>query len=151
MDYGGFMKSSWMPLITAAMLPAFTLALLSGCGNFRAAFLSYPAGEEKPLEKEYRDGVYEGTGQGYRGPVLVRLRLKAGEIVELEILDHQDDMFAGGPAMEELAELVLEYNTAGLDGISGATESSAGFLAAVEDALTQARGNEPPRPTAPPR
>jgi uncharacterized protein with FMN-binding domain len=70
--------------------------------------------------------------------VLVLLYLKTGEITEIEIF-HQDDVFVGSPAMEELAELVLEYNTAGLDGISGATESSAGFLAAVEDALSRAR------------
>jgi uncharacterized protein with FMN-binding domain len=69
----------------------------------------------------------------------VRLCLRAGEIAEVEILDHQDDPFTGGPAMEELAELVLEYNAADLDGISGATESSAGFLEAVEDALGKAR------------
>jgi uncharacterized protein with FMN-binding domain len=44
--------------------------------------------------------------------------------------------------MEELLELVLEYQSTGLDGISGATESSAGFLAAVEDALSRARPNQ---------
>jgi uncharacterized protein with FMN-binding domain len=41
-------------------------------------------------------------------------------------------------AMGELLELVLDYQSTGLDAISGATESSAGFLAAVDDALRKA-------------
>jgi uncharacterized protein with FMN-binding domain len=131
------MKLLW--ILSAAPVLLFALAPLGGCGNFRPELLSPPAGADGPPGKEYRDGVYEGTGRGYRGPILIRLLLKAGEIAEIEILDHGDDVFTGGPAMEELAEMVLEYNTADLDGISGATESSAGFLAAVEDALSKAR------------
>jgi uncharacterized protein with FMN-binding domain len=130
--------------------PALALASLAGCKHFRPGLWTDPAGEAGPSGAEYRDGVYEGSGQGYRGPVLVRLHLRAGEITALEILDHADDMFTGGPAMEELAELVLEYHTANLDGISGATESSAGFLEAVEDALRQARQEAPPAEESPP-
>jgi fumarate reductase flavoprotein subunit len=100
--------------------------------------VSPSAGEEGPPGGDYRDGIYEGTGRGYRGKILARVYLNGGEITEIEFF-HNDDVSVGGSAMEELAELVLEYNTAGLDGISGATESSAGFLAAVEDALSQAR------------
>jgi uncharacterized protein with FMN-binding domain len=131
------MKRSW--ILSAATALFLLLVSLGGCGNFKPGLLSLPAGDSGPLGAEYRDGVYEGTGRGYRGPVLVRLRVQAGEIAEIEILDHGDDVFTGGLAMEELAEMALEYNTADLDGISGATESSAGFLAAVEDALSQAR------------
>ncbi|MDR0623318.1 MAG: FMN-binding protein [Treponema sp.] len=128
------MKRSWILFAAVVLSPA----LFGGCGIFRPGMASPPAGKGEAPGAEYRDGVYEGKGQGYRGPVLVLLYLKTGEITEIEIF-HQDDVFVGSPAMEELAELVLEYNTAGLDGISGATESSAGFLAAVEDALSRAR------------
>jgi fumarate reductase flavoprotein subunit len=129
------MKTSRRIFVPVAVL-VFLLAALPGCGTGDGS--SRSTGEEAPAG-EYQDGVYEGSGQGWRGPVLVRLRLEAGEIAESEILEHQDDAFVGGSAMEELAELVLEYNAVDLDAVSGATESSAGFLAAVEDALAQAR------------
>jgi uncharacterized protein with FMN-binding domain len=88
-----------------------------------------------------RNGLYEGAALGWRGPVRVLLRLEDGRITEIEIIDHGDDQFIGGAAMEELLELVLAYNTTDLDAVSGATESSEGFLAAVEDALAREAGN----------
>jgi uncharacterized protein with FMN-binding domain len=122
----------------ASVLVLF-LAVPAGCGTTRAENSPAPSGEERPAG-EYRDGEYEGSGQGLRGPVLIRLRIESGVITGLEITRHEDDEFTGGPAMEGLAELVLEYNGPdGVDAVSGATESSAGFLAAVEDALAKAR------------
>jgi uncharacterized protein with FMN-binding domain len=38
----------------------------------------------------------------------------------------------------------LDYQSADLDAVSGATLSSAGFLAAVEDALDRSAGREAP-------
>lgn len=113
------------------------LAVLAGCGTSGRG--TSPSGEAGPAA-EYRDGEYEGSGQGLRGPVVIRLRIEAGIITDLAIVRHEDDEYSGGPAMESLAELVLEYNgTDGVDAVSGATESSAGFLAAVEEALANAR------------
>jgi fumarate reductase flavoprotein subunit len=87
----------------------------------------------------YQDGIWEGSGRGYRGEIRVQVRLAAALIQGIEVSAHHEDPFIGGEAMEELLELVLEYQTTGLDGISGATESSTGFLEAVEDALKRAR------------
>ena len=81
------------------------------------------------------DGVYEGKGQGYRGPIWVQVRMAAGSIMEIDIVDSEEDRFVGGQAMEELLDLVIEYNTTDIDVISGATESSKGFLEAVENAI----------------
>jgi fumarate reductase flavoprotein subunit len=104
--------------------------VLSGCAGGR-----YIAGN-------YQNGSWEGGGQGYRGTIRVRVRAGASLIQGIEILSHNEDPSIGGAAMEELLELVLEYQTTDVDGISGATESSAGFLAAVEDALNGARYNQ---------
>jgi uncharacterized protein with FMN-binding domain len=86
----------------------------------------------------YRDGVYQGAGEGYRGTVLVELRIEDGAMAEIGIVEHEDDEYIGGAAMEELLDMVLTYNTTDLDAISGATESCAGFLAALEAALAAA-------------
>ncbi|MDR1239461.1 MAG: FMN-binding protein [Treponema sp.] len=107
------------------------LVVLAGCGTSGTGFSGTGV---------YRDGEYEGTGQGLRGPIVIRLRIEAGIIAGLEVVRHEEDRFTGGPAMESLAEQVLENNGSdGIDAVSGATESSAGFLAAVEKALAKAR------------
>ena len=83
----------------------------------------------------YQPGIYEGTGRGYRGAIKVQVHLSEGGIEDIEILEHQEDIFAAA-AMEELLELALEMNSPDLDAISGATVSSTGFLSALEAALT---------------
>ena len=105
------------------------------------------AGMEKKAEKraislsdtELADGVYEGSARGYRGVISVRLRIEQGSMAEIDIVDSPDDRFVGAAAMEELLELALIYNTVDLDAVSGATESCQGFLAALANALEQAR------------
>ena len=87
----------------------------------------------------YKPGIYEGSGRGYRGSVIVQLQLAPGGIEGIEIISHSESVYPGEAAMEELLELVLEYGSADLDAVSGATYSSRGFLEAVEDALQQAR------------
>jgi fumarate reductase flavoprotein subunit len=61
--------------------------------------------------------------------------MEAGSIAEISVIDSGEDPFVGGAAIDELLETVLTHNTTDLDAVSGATESSEGFLAAVENAI----------------
>ena len=79
--------------------------------------------------------IYKGTGQGFRGPVTVQVQMNGDDIMGISIIDSMEDPFVGEAAMEELLDLVVLYNTTDIDAISGATESSRGFLEAVEDAI----------------
>jgi len=89
-------------------------------------------------EAGYTPGTYEGTGQGYRGPIHVEVEVSSAGIEDITIAGHSEGTYPGGAAMEELLEAVLETGSTELDAISGATFSSAGFLEAVEDALGKA-------------
>jgi uncharacterized protein with FMN-binding domain len=111
---GGFMKNS--------LFFVLVLAFLGGC-----ALLGYKGQEG--------GDVHEGRGMGYRGPITVQVRLNGGSITEIIIVESEEDRFVGGAAMEELADLVILYNSTDLDAVSGATESSKGFLEAVENAI----------------
>jgi uncharacterized protein with FMN-binding domain len=125
------------------LLVFVVLGLLSGCaafknrtqtpGRFAEAF------RESLSAGDYRDGIWEGTAPGYRGSIRVRVSIAGAQIQGIEIEDHREDPSVGGAAMEELLDLVLEYNSVDLDAVSGATESGAGFLAAVENALHNAQ------------
>jgi uncharacterized protein with FMN-binding domain len=63
-----------------------------------------------------------------------------GLIRDIEIVEHREDPALGGEAMAELLEQVLIYGPAETDVVSGATESSRGFLNALEDALRRGSG-----------
>jgi uncharacterized protein with FMN-binding domain len=123
-------KSLFARFLSAAAGLLIVSILSAACAGFNA-----PGRTGQNRRMRSADGVYEGTARGRRGPIRVRVRLEAGSIVEIDIADSSEDQFVGGAAMEELLELVLTYNTTDLDAVSGATESSDGFLAAVENAI----------------
>jgi fumarate reductase flavoprotein subunit len=89
-------------------------------------------------EVGYTPGTYEGTGNGYRGPIHVEVEVSNAGIEDITITGHSEVAYPGGAAMEELLELILETGSTDLDAVSGASFSSAGFLEAVEDALGKA-------------
>jgi fumarate reductase flavoprotein subunit len=119
--------AAWFFMLAAAVLPG-------GCAGG-----GYSAGVSGGSSAAYVPGEYRGYGNAFRGPVQVLVETGPYSILRVEIVDHADDELTGGAAMEELAELVLEWNSAELDAVAGATESSEGFLEALEDALDQAR------------
>jgi len=108
-------------LVLASAVTALS-GLLWGCG-----------GTEKAIRGE--TAVSEGIGQGYRGPILVQVEAEDGLIVDLKVLEDGEDPFVGGEALDRMVEEVLETGSTDVDVVSGATETSRGFLEAVEDAL----------------
>ena len=111
-----------MKIILFSILALFFV--ISGC-------LTWPGGGEE-------GEILEGTGMGYRGPIHVRLRVNGETITEIDV-DSMEDRFVGGAAIEELIDLVIEYNSTDVDAVSGATETSKGFLSAVENAIISGR------------
>lgn len=130
----------WRSPVLAGILLAVGLAGCTGLGSgglvgfFRGNGM---AGRTGGSPTNCRDGVWEGIGRGYRGNILVRVTVANGLIRDIEIAEHGEDPAVGGEAMAELLEQCLTYGPAEPDVVSGATESSQGFLAAVEDALHQ--------------
>ena len=81
--------------------------------------------------------VCEGAAMGYRGMIHVRVGMEEGNITEITVVESCEDEAIGGAAIEELTDLVLMYNTTDIDAVSGATETSRGFLEAIENAIMQ--------------
>lgn len=100
----------------------------------------------------YPDGVYVGSGEGYRGEVTIAVSLKEGTIDNIMVM-HTDDDASYFKRAETLLKQVLQQQTTDLDAISGATFSSEGILDAITDALEQAKqagsGSQTTMTTAP--
>jgi uncharacterized protein with FMN-binding domain len=64
----------------------------------------------------------------------VRVTVKSGEIVGIEILEHRNER--GAPA-ERITDEIIDHKTIGVDAVTGATNSSKVIKMAVYDALKE--------------
>ena len=91
--------------------------------------------------KDLKDGVYTGSGQGFNGPIRVRVTISKGSITNVEILSHSDDNPYFGRARAVISKILGKPNKS-VDTVSGATYSSRGILDAVRNALSKAGGSK---------
>ena len=84
-----------------------------------------------------KDGKYYGEGMGNNGTVEVEVTIKEGKITDIEFIKFIDDkeFFDVETDGQQMISKVIEAQSYDVDGISGATYSSNGFLDAVKDAL----------------
>ncbi|MDR0495265.1 MAG: FMN-binding protein [Treponema sp.] len=116
-----------MLLSTAAGFVLTAVLSLGGCISLK--------NETAANTGELSSTETDGSAMGYRGMIHVRVGMDKGAITDITVIESQEDRAVGGEAIEELADLVLMYNTTELDAVSGATETSKGFLEAVENAI----------------
>ena len=84
-----------------------------------------------------KDGVYTGTGQGFNGPISVRVTVSGGNVVNVEILSYSDDAPYFNRAKAVISKMIGKQGSS-VDTVSGATYSSRGIIDAVRDALSKA-------------
>lgn len=95
------------------------------------------AGEAK--EALYKDGVFEGVGEGLQGDIKVSVTVANGKISKVEVMEHQESPGVSDPAIEKIPAAILEKQSAEVDTVSGVTYTSDGIKEAVEKALSQAK------------
>ncbi|MDR2803146.1 MAG: FMN-binding protein [Treponema sp.] len=87
----------------------------------------------------YEPGLWEGSGEGYNGTILLTVETDSASIIDINILEQHEDEMIGGEAIANLKGFILETSSTDIDAVSGATQSSEGFLKAVNDAMAKAR------------
>lgn len=85
----------------------------------------------------YKDGTYEGTGQGFRGTIKVQISIKDSKITKIQVLSKTDDEPYFTNALGVISSIIAKQNI-NVDVVSGATYSSKGIVKAVENALKKA-------------
>ena len=83
----------------------------------------------------YADGMYTGSGNGFRGVISAQVTVEGGRITDVTILSSSDDRDFFQRAQNGVIPAVLQAQSVNVSAVSGATYSSLGILEAVADAL----------------
>lgn len=83
-------------------------------------------------------GTYEFTYRGYCSNVTVATTVSETAIEQVEVVSNDETVGIGSYAIERIPAAIVENQTAGVDGVSGATATSNAILSAVRDALNAA-------------
>lgn len=105
--------------------------------------LSSSDGEEQTVVAKgdfaLNDGYYEGTGNGFAGPVKLFIEIKDKSIIGIYIVKTSDDAGFFNRAKEGVTASILEKQSTDVDTVSGATYSSRGIIEAVSNAIEAAK------------
>ena len=108
-----------------SFLMLLTLLVMTGCG-----------GKEQATETKFK-----GTGEGYLGDITVEVEIAGNTIKNIDILEHTDTPEIAEVAFDTLTQDIIARQTLDIDGMSGATYSSAGFIDAVAMAVDESEAN----------
>lgn len=92
----------------------------------------------------YKDGTYTGEAPGFDAdnPIKAEVTVTDGKISNVDILEHGesvDKVPETQEALDTLPGIIVEKNSTDVDGIAGATATSNGIKAAVNNALEEAK------------
>lgn len=137
------MKKTW--LMGISLVLAFSLTACAKDGESKASEAE-KSGETSGVsenvgnaEVTFTPGKYIGKGTGYNGPMEVEVTFDEKKITDIKVTAHKETPQVGDIAFEPVITDIKAANGTGVDRISGATFSSAGLQAAVNDAAAQAK------------
>ena len=84
---------------------------------------------------KFTDGIYNGTGRGYRGTTAVTVTVTGGNITNISIDSNQDDDSYFARVESSIISKIIAAQDVNVDAVSGATYSSNSIMEAVADAL----------------
>lgn len=92
----------------------------------------------------YKDGTYTGsTADAFYGYVQVQAVISGGKITDVVFLQHPSDRseseYINSQAMPLLKQEAIQVQSAQVDGVSGATDTSQAFVQSLETALQKAQ------------
>lgn len=91
------------------------------------------------VQGNFKDGVYEGTGKGNNGDIKVEVTVEGGSIISIVLKEHGETEGIFEAAEKNVVADIIKNQTAEVDAVSGATNTSNGIMEAVENALSSAK------------
>lgn len=94
--------------------------------------------------QRYKDGTYTGsTADAYYGNIQVQVTISGGKITDVAFLQYPNDngtsQFINSQAMPMLKSEAIQAQSASVDVVSGASDSSQAFQQSLSNALQQAQ------------
>ena len=95
---------------------------------------------------QYKDGTYTGsTADAYYGYIQVQAVIRGGRLTDVKFLqypsDHSTSVFINTQAMPMLRSEALQAQSANVDIVSGASDSSVAFQKSLSSALAKAQNS----------
>jgi urocanate reductase len=124
-----------MKKITDFMAAALALSL-AGCTAGGTASASVPA-----KELSFKPGTYTGSAQGRFGQISVEVELSDDAINSIKVTENNDSDGVSDLPVERIPKEIVEYQSLGVDSVSGATFTSNAVKSAVSKAVEKAGGD----------
>ncbi len=127
--------------LAAAALAATLLLGLTACGpqeptpSAQTTPSAQPTPEPTPTPQAGVSGTFEGTSQGFHGPVTVSVTLADGTITDVKVTAHAESEGVSDWSISETPKRILEHQTWNVDTLTGATFSSSAVKYAAKAAI----------------
>lgn len=93
----------------------------------------------EPSRGAYADGDWEGTAEGFGGPITVRVSVSDGSVTDIQVVSAEGEDPAYFATAQEVLPAMVQAQSAEVDTVSGATFSSTGLIQATANALEAAQ------------
>lgn len=103
--------------------------------NIHYGFMEAPVVAE--AETELAANEYIGEANGFGGPIKVKVTMDGDKIAKIDVLSHGDTPGICDKAFAAIPQAIIDAQSTQVDVAAGATFSSKGIMAAVEDALSK--------------
>lgn len=91
------------------------------------------------VDGNYVDGTYTGTGKGNGGEITVEVIVEGGNVTNVTLVSHSETPGIYEAAEKGVINNIIRTQSADVDTVTGATNSSNGIKEAVANALEQAK------------
>ena len=91
------------------------------------------------VQNKYKDGKFSGSAYGYDGNIYVTITIKDDKITNIEATSDESDPWYFESCVQNVTSQIISNQSTNVDATSGATYSSEGIMAAVEQALNSAK------------
>lgn len=129
-----------MCAMTAVSVTACSGSASTSATTAAAETTKAPETTTQAAEALYTAGSYSASQQGFGGPVTVTLTVDDSKITDVKIEGKDETPNVGGAALETLQKSVLDAQSGEIDAVSGATITSDAVKKAVDNAISQAKG-----------
>lgn len=146
---GSFILYSIMYSHSAAVVPSNLANSASSSGGSSQPSATAPAasgtsGPTGTSGSQYKDGTYTGNiADAQWGYVQVQTTIKSGKITDVKFLQYPNDrnrsIEINSYADPQLVNEAIQTQSANVDVVTGATDSSEAFIQSLTDALSQAK------------